>query len=256
MPGLSIQSSVRSLLGICFLTLVLASCQSDGGNGPLQSDTAVLAMLPPPEELPSSPVDVYYHKRSQDSLPSVSKGTPSNGSLENAWLLPFGGENWSFYDSASYLNGRAYLNGALLQVVTESYQRLAQSTPDRHWKVMDCSFRQGGQIWPHRTHRNGLSIDFMVPLTRAGAIYTERDYGLHHYMMQFDDDGALISDTEVKIDFVAMGKHLLALDDAAREKGVGITKVILKIDLQDDLKATADAGSGDLLRKSFGAGGG
>lgn len=42
-------------------------------------------------------------------------------------------------------------------------------------------------------------------------------------------------DQFVRIDFETMGKHILAMDDAARANGLFIKKVILKINLKEDL---------------------
>jgi penicillin-insensitive murein endopeptidase len=42
-------------------------------------------------------------------------------------------------------------------------------------------------------------------------------------------------DKEVSIDFETIAKHIIALDNAARKNGLAISKVILKIDLKDEL---------------------
>jgi penicillin-insensitive murein DD-endopeptidase len=52
--------------------------------------------------------------------------------------------------------------------------------------------------------------------------------------MSFDSDGNYNGKKGVKIDFETMGKHLLALEEAARKNGMFIKKVILKIDLKDN----------------------
>lgn len=92
----------------------------------------------------------------------------------------------------------------------------------------------------HRTHENGLSIDFMMPLKKKNGKQRKRyDYmGLWHYLLKFDSDGQLSFDAKTEIDFETMAKHILALDDAARENGLRIKKVILKINLKDDFFQT------------------
>ena len=43
---------------------------------------------------------------------------------------------------------------------------------------------------------------------------------------------------KVSVDFETMGKHIIALDNAARKNGLAISKVILKINLKDDFYCT------------------
>jgi penicillin-insensitive murein endopeptidase len=62
--------------------------------------------------------------------------------------------------------------------------------------------------------------------------------GLWHYLLNFDAAGRLTMNKDVVIDFETMGKHLIALDDAARKNGMTISKVILKIDLKDEFYNT------------------
>ena len=79
----------------------------------------------------------------------------------------------------------------------------------------------------------------MVPKIRHQEPSTFYDHlGVWHYLLQFDEKGRLNFQTSVQIDFETMGKHLIALDDAARNHGLRIKKVILKINLKDDFFKT------------------
>lgn len=104
---------------------------------------------------------------------------------------------------------------------------------------MECSDKKGGKVLLHRTHRNGLSIDFMVPKLKEQkqARFFDR-LGLWHYLLNFDGSGKLRLNKKVSIDFETMGRHIIALDNAARENGLVVKKVILKIDLKDDFFST------------------
>ena len=79
----------------------------------------------------------------------------------------------------------------------------------------------------------------MVPKKRGKAQSKWLDgLGLWHYLLEFTDDGKSIINQAIEIDFETMGKHILALDRAARKNGLKINKVILKIELKDDFYAT------------------
>ena len=116
---------------------------------------------------------------------------------------------------------------------------LGQRIPEKHFRLMECSDREGGKLWLHRTHQNGLSIDFMTPLKRGSSNFPIWNRtGLWHYLLEFNDQGILKSDRHTEIDFETMATHILALDDACQNHGLKIKKVILKIELKDELFAT------------------
>lgn len=164
----------------------------------------------------------------------------ANGSLTNAWLLPYCGENFKYFSPLSYyVLDRAYVDSRVYAAVTGAYENLARDFPDRYWRVMECSRETGGRMWPHRTHRNGMSVDFMVPKSRKGAPGYWLDWlGIWHYGLRFNDAGQSSLRPSTVLDFTAMGHHLLALDEAARASGLYLKKVILKIELKDDFFAT------------------
>lgn len=104
---------------------------------------------------------------------------------------------------------------------------------------MECSESDGGKMWPHRTHQNGTSIDFGVPLIKSGKPYhLNHRFGIFHYLMAFDESGHYKLNKKVTIDFEAMGEHILTLEKQARKRGMYIKKVIFKINLKDDLFKT------------------
>lgn len=171
---------------------------------------------------------------------SVSQGTPGKGSLKNAYQLDYKTKNSRYFSSMSYyLLGNGYLNSRLYQTLLDSYKECEATCPDKFFRTMECSRKKGGKTFIHRTHRNGLSVDFMVPKIKNSRQIKRYDrIGLWHYLLNFDSSGRFILNKNVTIDFETIGKHIIALDNAARKNGLIVSKVILMIDLKDDLYST------------------
>lgn len=183
-------------------------------------------------------VDEYWKVHHQDSVPGTSIGTVHNGRLENGTVVPFSGDNFFYFDSTSYLNGRAFTHQSVCRTIVQTYAALAKVTEHR-FGLMELSNEHGGEIYPHRTHQNGMSVDFMSPLVKHGRPYTAQDFvGGPHYLMDFDNTGHWTEDSEVLIDFDLIARHILALDSTAGTNGLQIEKVIWKMELRDELFAT------------------
>jgi penicillin-insensitive murein DD-endopeptidase len=171
----------------------------------------------------------YCHDHPDNGKPSTSSGTVSKGALANGKLIPFAGPNFQYYDTLSYLDDRAYVHDRVKKATLQAYELLAVDYPDQRFTIMECSKRQGGKIWPHRTHQNGLSIDFMVPLVKEDEPYYGLDtIGFTHYLLEFNADGTWQDDAAVSIDLDLIAAHLLALHRSATEQGLAISKVLLK----------------------------
>lgn len=187
----------------------------------------------------SNPIQDLYDQYKETNERSVSSGTVSNGSLKNGKLFPFKGPNFIYFDSTSYLSKHAFTNERVHQTVLSTYKEFETMLPHFEFGLMECSNEHGGKIWPHRTHQNGLSVDFMSPLLKKGISSTDfNTIGLPHYLMDFDENGVYTEDTTYSIDFNLMAKHLLELNSQAKKNGLKIEKVILKISLKDNLFAT------------------
>lgn len=186
-----------------------------------------------------SKVEKYYNENKGDEKPSRSFGTVAEGTLENGKLIPFCGKNFEYFDTLSYLSGRAFLNSSILQIILETYSELEKQLPDRKFYVMESSNKNGGDLFPHRSHQNGLSIDFMMPLIKENMNYYGLDTtGTDHYWLEFDNDGRYSKDISVSIDFDLVARHILLLDKIARVYKYKIAKVIIKTELKDELFAT------------------
>jgi penicillin-insensitive murein endopeptidase len=221
-----------------FITIVssfsILSCQGQVKDKPKESIPQQDKVKPT-----SNSIVEYYGKNKGNDQPSKSIGTVSSGSLVNAKLIPFKGSNFNYFDSSSYLNGRAYLNEKTLKTLIGAFAKLKDEVPNRNFCVMECSNKNGGKLFPHRTHQNGLSVDFMMPLIKDHKAYYKLDsMGGNHYWLTFDSQGKYSEDKSISIDFDLVAHHILLLDDEARKNGLKISKVIINTEMKDELYAT------------------
>ena len=175
-------------------------------------------------------------------------GTTSNGRIEHAVPLPEKGVNFISYTADLELSGRTFVHDAVKEIVVQSYKTLAESHPGKVFKYAETGLKNGGQFWPHKTHQNGLSVDFMVPVLDAQgqSVHLPTDVtNKFGYDIEFDDKGRF---GELTIDFEAMAAHLVELDEIAKEKGFGLWRVIFDPELQPLLLKTKQ---GDYIRENI-----
>lgn len=185
---------------------------------------------------PNNKIDQFIKNHPNNSQESASLGSVSNGSLKNGKLVPFYGSNYSYFDETSYLSGRAFLNSKVLTTVLNGYNELSIQKPGRLFKIMECSHEHGGKLWPHRTHQNGLSVDFMMPKLKNNAPYYRLDsIGTNHYWLTFNDKGQYEKDTSITIDFELIAQHILILQKEAKKSNLKISKVIIKVEMKNEL---------------------
>jgi len=155
---------------------------------------------------------------------SIVKGTVSNGKIEYSKRVPFRGSNYSTYSFLCYLAERTFVHDSVRKTIVESYSKCETTVPNRTFILGETGSRHGGQFLPHRTHRNGMSVDFMTPLLKKGKKYrTNHVSNIWGYGLEFDDKG---NRKKLSIDYEAMAQHLLALEQVAKENGLAIQKVI------------------------------
>jgi len=99
------------------------------------------------------------------SQESTCYGTTSNGRLEYGVKLPGGGQNFTSYSKTAGLLGRTYVHSKVRDIILSSYKSLEREMPKKVFKYAETGFKEGGKFKPHKTHRNGLSVDFIVPVT-------------------------------------------------------------------------------------------
>lgn len=179
----------------------------------------------------------FFYKNSEYSQ---SHGRVSSGSIENSWLLPRKGRNYKYFSLFNYyVIGRAYVNSDVYHIMTKTYHELESIAPGKKFRYMECSRKKGGRAWPHKTHQNGLSVDFMTPLKKKGKQKKIYDcIGSFRYLMNFNSSGKAKINDKVSIDFELIAIHIITLDEIAHTHNMKIKKVILSTHLQDELYKT------------------
>ena len=134
--------------------------------------------------------------------------------------------------------GRSHVHNSVHSVVLEAYEQLAIEMPDKVFVYGETGWKEGGQLKPHKTHRNGLSVDFMVPVldeTGTSAELPSSVLNKWGYDLEFDSDGRL---DDLEIDFDAIAEHVYQLDLIAKRHGIGIWRVIFDPQLQPQLESS------------------
>jgi len=173
------------------------------------------------------------------SKPSQCYGSTSDGSIENTLQLPVEGENFVIYHSFGNVMGRNYVHSIVHRVILNSYAQLFKSRPNTKFKYAETGWKNGGGFKPHKTHQNGLSVDFMVPVINKEGnsdYFTTNIENKFGYDVEFDQQGAFQNFT---IDFEAIAAHIVALDKAAKKLDVGVKRVIFAPELRRKLFNTS-----------------
>lgn len=175
-------------------------------------------------------------------------GTTAAGWLENGVKLPSQGKNFVSYSVTAELLGRTYVHSSVKAIVVAAYKSLESEQPDKVFKYAETGFKNGGIFKPHKTHRNGLSVDFMTPVVNSAGqsvhlpTHAANRFG---YDIEFDKQGNY---QDLSIDYQALAAHLVALHKQAKKAGYDLWRVIFDPDLQPNLLKTPD---GDYLRKNI-----
>ncbi len=177
---------------------------------------------------------------------SVCFGTPGHGRLEKAARIPVSGANFRPYSELGVRLGRTHAHSRVVRVMTHAYGALERSMPDRVFVYGESGWAQGGPFRPHRTHQNGLAVDFMVPVLDASGrsvplpSRVDNKFG---YGIEFDRQGR---HGRLRIDFEAIAEHLYAVHVAARREGITVERVIFDPPLIPALYRTR---RGDFIRR-------
>lgn len=149
---------------------------------------------------------------------SLCRGTTANGRLEHGCRLRRSGATFEAYSSLGVSLGRTYVHCTVARVVEAAYARLAEKHPDLRFVYGETGFAEGGPFKPHKTHQNGLSVDFFVPVRDSqGKSVPLGTSALNKwgYDIEFDARGRY---EDLRIDFDAIALHLAALDEAAKRE--------------------------------------
>jgi penicillin-insensitive murein DD-endopeptidase len=158
---------------------------------------------------------------------STCHGLVHLGRIDGAVRLPQDGPNFSAYSSVAAMAGRTYVHSEVAAILLGAYGALHQALPGTVFVYGETGGARGGRFRPHRTHQNGLSVDFFVPVRDAAGksvplpTPATTRFG---YDIEFDAQGRYGA---YRIDFPALAEHLFQLDTAARARGLGLAKVIV-----------------------------
>ncbi len=162
----------------------------------------------------------------QGGQTSTCFGTVANGRLEGGVRLPASGSNYTSYSTLAIGLGRTWVHAEVRDIVVAAYADLASSMPDAVFAYGETGAREGGPFAPHRTHRNGTSVDFFVPVRDRDGVsvplptHAGNRWG---YDIEFDAKGRF---GELALDAEALAAHLLALRRAAKARGADLVQVI------------------------------
>ncbi|OUS30491.1 replication initiation protein [Gammaproteobacteria bacterium 45_16_T64] len=175
-------------------------------------------------------------------------GTTSNGRLDRGVALPSSGANYEGYSQVARLAGRTFVHSSVRDIVVQSYKNLAQSDPTKVYKYAETGFKEGGEFSPHKTHRNGLSIDFMTPVKDEAGISVHlptHPLNKFGYDIEFDKNSRY---ENLVIDYEAMASHIVALHKEAITQGFNLWRVIFDPELQSKLYKTKN---GEYLKNNI-----
>lgn len=165
-------------------------------------------------------------------------GTVNKGRIEGSVKLPASGPNFSAYSTLAATAGRTHVHAKVADIITASYAALHTADPSVTYVYGETGWPSGGRFRPHRTHQNGLSVDFFVPVRDAQGKSVPLPTSMASrfgYDLEFDADAKY---GEYSIDFPALAEHLYQLHVAAKARGAGIALVILDAPFLPRLFAT------------------
>lgn len=156
--------------------------------------------------------------------------------MKDGWKLPSSGPNFSAYSHVGRLLGRTYVHSTVHAVIVEAYAEAKNTAPDAVFIYGETGKKSGGDFDPHKTHQNGLSVDFMVPVLNVHGDSVALPTSVLNkwgYDLEFDDEG---NSDDLRIDFDALAEHIFQLHRAARKNEVDVWRVILAPELQPHLR--------------------
>lgn len=169
---------------------------------------------------------------------STCYGTTSKGKLKNGVQLPEKGNNYIAYSSIARLAGRAYVHSEVREIIINAYLALEKEQPHKVYKYAEAGFEEGGQFKPHKTHRNGLSVDFMTPvinLKHESVHLPTHPLNKFGYSIEFDKNDKY---EDLSIDYEALSAHIVMLHKSAKAQGFDLWRVIFDPKLQPKLFST------------------
>jgi penicillin-insensitive murein endopeptidase len=168
--------------------------------------------------------------------------------MDNGVKLPYKGENFVPYSTLGFLLGRTYVNSRVRDIIVETYKIQQTKSPDVIFMYGETGFENGGPFKPHKTHMNGTSVDFMVPIINKDEESIPLPTSVFNkfgYSIEFTLDGKF---KNYEIDFESMASHLKSLHQISVSMGYGIQLVIFDPKMRHHLINTVD---GEYLKNNL-----
>ncbi len=163
---------------------------------------------------------------------AVSGNVECNGVRAKTVQMPVSGENFSSYCLPCIAALRTYAREPVIKTVVAAYGAMADSHRETRFLYGEIGFPDGGRFRPHRTHREGLSVDFMVPLG-DGKVMKTNALNRYGYDAEFSREQGAGKDGN--IDFNALAAFISALEKQAKIHGGKIRRIFFAPDLQPRL---------------------
>ncbi len=163
----------------------------------------------------------------------VSGNVTCGNGVASTKPMPVSGLNFSSYCLPCIAALRTYAREPAIDTVVAAFEAVAKSHRETRFLYGEIGFPDGGRFRPHRTHREGLSVDLMVPLTDGKVMQTsvKNRFG---YDVEFDTKG---HGEQGNIDFSALSALIDNLETEARNHGGKVRRIFFAPDLQPLLKA-------------------
>jgi penicillin-insensitive murein endopeptidase len=175
--------------------------------------------------------------RAETAEGSACYGTSAKGRLERGAVLSPSGPEFGVYSLAAVALGRTCVHSTVAEIARAAYADLAAERPDTVYLLGETGWCRGGSFAPHKTHQNGTSVDFMVPVVdAAGKSVPLPTHALNRfgYDVEFDAAGRY---EDLRIDYAAVAAHLAALRKQAAARGIAIRRVIFAPELRKHVSA-------------------
>jgi len=134
------------------------------------------------------------------------------------------------------------------EIVIDAYEVLYKEHPTKVYKFAETGLEEGGQFKPHKTHQNGSSVDFIVPVldSEGRSVHLPTTiFNKYGYGIEFDAKGQY---KDYRIDYDALAAHVVALDQAAKKYKITLRRVIFDPKLVPNLYNTQ---YGEYLKKNI-----
>ncbi len=232
-------------LALAFACALSSSCSKDPA-GPTSRPTTGTTPSAAETDSHAKTKKAEAEKKALDArikeMKAVAFGKGKCGSLRGGAPLRCAGKNFESFSDLACVLGRNHLHPLAIGTIEDAYTSLEATRPTRRWQFGDLGWKAGGRLRPHKTHQNGLSADFFVPVVNAKGepegvpIEAGDKFG---YGVEFDARGVHEGRA---IDWIALTDHLLALEEAGAAHRTKIRRIILapelrKVLLREDPRA-------------------